>query len=169
MLFAWNHLIPTIICCIKSKHNVPVSITDISKHIIECFVCGVCSMPTQEMRVQPPLTLTGLYYKLQNNSSQSTTTSSEMWSPVPVTKSISHIQKTPPLSPTATYIPSSNWQPPYCLPDIFFFIFYPPSYHHHHYHSLSLFHVYPMLVSAFSNRWGVSRRWRRWSVLGAPK
>ena len=107
--------------CILPKHNVPVSLTDISKHIIECFVCGVCSMPTQEMRVQPPLTLTGLYYKLQNNSSQSPTTSNEMWSSVPVTKSISQIQNTPPLSPTDN--------PPYCLPDIFFFIFYPFSYH----------------------------------------
>ena len=53
--------------CILPKHNVSVSLlTDVSKHIIECFACKVCSMPTQEMRVQPPLTPTGLYYKLQN-------------------------------------------------------------------------------------------------------
>ena len=59
----------------SSKHNVPVSLTDISKHIIECFCCRIYSMPTQQMRVQPPLTFSGLYYRLQNISFQSTTTS----------------------------------------------------------------------------------------------
>ena len=122
--------------CILPKHNVPVSLlTDVSKHIIECFFCRVCTMPTQQMRVQPPLTLTGLCYKLQNNSSQSTTTSSEMWSPVPVTESISQIQNTPPLSyhQLQPICPHRTDNPPYCLPGIVFFIFYPPSYHHHHY------------------------------------
>ena len=157
--------------CILPKHNVPVSLlTDVSKHIIECFFCRVCTMPTQQMRVQPPLTLTGLCYKLQNNSSQSTTTSS----PVPVTDSISQIQNTPPLSPTATYLTLSNWQPPLLFAWYRFLHFLssllsPPSlliiitF-------LSLFNPsVRMLVSAFSNRWGVSWRWRRWSVLGAPK